>query len=125
MSLTEAQLRDDYQVWAEFIDHYNLQQFETASPGNHQQITKDKNFSEFDPPTAEWMAEARSKTRSRAGASTEDLYTIVLDQGDQAQELRDGLKTDYKKDKWLKLYVGKLIAGGVENIQWPIGRVDF
>jgi hypothetical protein len=125
MSLTEAQLRDEYQVWAEFIDHYNLQQFETASPGNHQQITKDKNFSEFAPPPDDWMAEARSRTRSRAGSSTEDLYTIILDKPEQADQLRDGLSTDYKKDKWVKLYVGKEIPGDVENIQWAIGRVDF
>jgi hypothetical protein len=125
MSLTEAQLRDEYQVWAEFIDRYKLQQFETASPGNHQQITKAKNFSEFDPPSDEWMAEQRSKTRSRSGAITEDLYTIVLDKKEQADQLRHGLSSDYKKNKWVKLYVGKHIAGEVENIQWPIGRVDF
>ena len=118
MSLTEAQLRDDYQVWMEFIEKHNLQQFQ--SPGqNHNQITKDGNLSEFDAPTAEWMKETRS------GASTPDEYTIVFDKTEHEQQLRNGLSTPGRKNKFVKLYVGKITGRGVENIQWPIGRVDF
>jgi hypothetical protein len=123
MPLIESQLRDDYLVWAEFIERHNLQQFESAGQ-NHNQITKDGNFSEFEAPTDEHMKEARS--RVRRGASTPDEYTIVFDNTEHEQQLRSGLSTPGKKNKFVKLFVGKiLIGGGVENIQWPIGRVDF
>jgi hypothetical protein len=123
MSLTEAQLRDDFQVWSEFIERYKLKQYQ--SPGKtHNQITKDGNLREFQAPTDEWMKAARS--RGRSGASTTDLYTIVLDKKEHEQQLLDGLKTPGAKKKFVKLYVGKIgVGGGVENIQWPIGRVNF
>jgi hypothetical protein len=123
MPLTEAQLRDDYQVWVEFIERHNLEQFQI--PGqNHNQITKDGNFKEFDAPTDEWMKNARS--RPRAGVITPDEYTIVFDNKEHEQQLRSGLSTPGRKKQSVKLHVGKiLIGGGVENLQWPIGRVEF
>jgi len=122
MALSEANLRDDYQVWGEFIDRYQLDPFQY--PGNHNQITKAQNFSEFQAPTDEWMKQARS-SRRRFGADTPDQYTIVLDNTEDEQQLRHGLSSPGKKDKFVKLYVGRFVAGDVENIQWPIGRVDF
>jgi hypothetical protein len=83
------------------------------------------NLSDFDAPKDDWMKDYRS-ARPRTGAPTPDLYTIIFDKAEHEQQLRSGLSTPGKKGKFVKLYVGKIgIGGGVENIQWPIGRVDF
>ena len=123
MPLTEAELSDDYKVWLEFMDRYQLGQFQ--HPGNHNQITQQQNFKEFTPPDAAFVAPYRAQ-RQRAGAPTDAQYTIVFDKPEQEQQLRTGLSTPGPKKQWIKLYVGKIgIGGDVENIQWGIGRVYF
>ena len=124
MALSEADLRDDFQVGTEFIQINNLQQFELPSQ-THNQITKAASFSDFDAPSAEWMAPHRSQ-RPRAGAPTEDQYTIVFDKPEHEQQLRTGLSSYGRKGKSVKLYIGKIgIGGDAVNIQWPIGQVNF
>jgi hypothetical protein len=122
MPLEEADLRDDLLVWSEFIERHKLDQFQR--PGQHNQITKDANFREFEAPPDDWMAEARS--RARSGARTADQYTVVFDNPEEEQKLRTGLSTPGIKGKFVKLYVGKIgIGGDAQNLQWPIGRVNF
>jgi hypothetical protein len=110
-------------VWAEFIERYDLDKFQRSGP-NHNQITKAVNFVDFDPPPVDWMAAKRS--RSRAGAATPDAWTIMIDKPEHEEQLRSGLSTPGVKKKFVKLYVGKIgIGGEVENIEWPIGRVNY
>lgn len=128
MSLTMDQLSDRKAVFDELIQKYpDLKPYaDKLRPG--RSITE--NSLEDFGPTPHNLLKGTQPQRPRAGANTEPTYTVVFGKEERNPPLFDG-KDDfvralkYSASCYVTLYIAWEVAGGTEEIPYPIAHIRF